>query len=296
MILDGRALAARVTDRVGEETVRLKQEAHAAPGLAVVLVGADPASQVYVGAKARKAEELGFHSVQHTLPASTSEAALLDLVNRLNLDPDIHGILVQFPLPEGLERSRVILAIEPDKDVDGLHPLNAGRLATGIGTPIVPCTPSGCMLLIREARGDDLAGLNAVVIGRSTLVGKPAAQLLLDRNCTVTVAHSRTRDLPSVVRSADIVVAAIGRPEMVRGDWIKSGATVIDVGMNRIPTPERGEGKSRLVGDVAYAEASAVAGAITPVPGGVGPMTIAMLMANTLSAAMKRLGRSPIRY
>ena len=295
-ILDGRALAARVTDRVGEETVRLKQETHVIPGLAVVLVGDDPASQVYVGAKARKAEELGFHSVQHTLPATTSEAELLDLVNRLNLDPAIHGILVQFPLPAGLDRSRVIMAINPEKDVDGLHPVNAGRLATGIGTPIVPCTPAGCMLLIREARGDDLAGLSAIVVGRSTLVGKPAAQLLLNQNCTVTVAHSRTRDLPSLVRSADIVVAAIGRPEMVRGDWIKPGATVIDVGMNRIPAPERGEGKSRLVGDVAYAEAAAIAGAITPVPGGVGPMTIAMLMANTLSAANRSIGRQPISY
>jgi methylenetetrahydrofolate dehydrogenase (NADP+)/methenyltetrahydrofolate cyclohydrolase len=296
MVLDGRALAARVTDRVGEETVRLKQETHVVPGLAVVLVGDDPASQVYVGAKARKAEELGFHSVQHTLPATTSEAELLDLVNGLNLDPAIHGILVQFPLPAGLDRSRVIMAISPEKDVDGLHPVNAGRLATGIGTPIVPCTPAGCMLLIREARGEDLSGLNAVVIGRSTLVGKPAAQLLLNQNCTVTAAHSRTRDLPSLVRSADIVVAAIGRAEMVRGDWIKPGATVIDVGMNRIPAPERGEGKSRLAGDVAYDEAAAVAGAITPVPGGVGPMTIAMLMANTLSAANLSVGRPPISF
>lgn len=296
MILDGRALAARVTDRIGEETVRLKQETHVIPGLAVVLVGDDPASQVYVGAKARKAEELGFHSVQHTLPATTPEAELLDLVNRLNLDPAIHGILVQFPLPAGLDRSRVIMAIKPEKDVDGLHPVNAGRLATGIGTPIVPCTPAGCMLLIREARGADLAGLSAVVIGRSTLVGKPVAQLLLNQNCTVTVAHSRTRDLPSLVRSADIVVAAIGRPEMVRGDWIKPGATVIDVGMNRIPAPERGEAKSRLAGDVAYDEAAVIAGAITPVPGGVGPMTIAMLMANTLSAANRSIGRQPISY
>jgi methylenetetrahydrofolate dehydrogenase (NADP+)/methenyltetrahydrofolate cyclohydrolase len=295
-ILDGRALAARVTDRVGEETVRLKQETRVIPGLAVVLVGDDPASQVYVGAKARKAEELGFHSVQHTLPAATLEAELLDLVNRLNLDPAIHGILVQFPLPAGLDRSRVIMAINPEKDVDGLHPMNAGRLATGIGTPIVPCTPAGCMLLIREARGDDLAGLSAIVVGRSTLVGKPAAQLLLNQNCTVTVAHSRTRELPPLVRSADIVVAAIGRPEMVRGDWIKPGATVIDVGMNRVPAPERGEGKSRLVGDVAYDEAAAIAGAITPVPGGVGPMTIAMLMANTLSAANRRIGRESVRY
>jgi methylenetetrahydrofolate dehydrogenase (NADP+)/methenyltetrahydrofolate cyclohydrolase len=296
MILDGRAIAARVTDRIGEETVRLKQEARVIPGLAVVLVGEDPASQVYVGAKARKAEELGFHSVQHTLPASTSEADLLRLVEALNRDPAIHGILVQFPLPDGLDRTRVITTISPEKDVDGLHPVNAGRLATGIGTPIVPCTPAGCMILIREARGDDLGGLDAVVIGRSTLVGKPAAQLLLNRNCTVTMAHSRTRDLPAVVRRADIVVAAVGRAEMVRGDWIKPGATVIDVGMNRIPAPERGEGKTRLAGDVAYEEAAAVAGAITPVPGGVGPMTIAMLMANTLSAANRSIGRDAVDY
>ncbi|HET7714110.1 MAG TPA: bifunctional methylenetetrahydrofolate dehydrogenase/methenyltetrahydrofolate cyclohydrolase [Bauldia sp.] len=291
-VIDGRAVAARVTDRVGEETVRLKQEEHVVPGLAVVLVGDDPASQVYVGAKARKAEELGFHSVQHSLPASTPEPELIALVDRLNRDPEIHGILVQFPLPAGLDRAKVIAAIDPDKDVDGLHPVNAGRLATGIGTPIVPCTPAGCMILIREARGNELAGLNAVVIGRSTLVGKPAAQLLLNCDCTVTVAHSKTRRLPDVVRNADIVVAAIGRPEMVRGDWIKPGATVIDVGMNRIPAPERGEGRTRLVGDVAYGEAVAIAGAITPVPGGVGPMTIAMLMANTLAAACRSTGRT----
>jgi methylenetetrahydrofolate dehydrogenase (NADP+)/methenyltetrahydrofolate cyclohydrolase len=297
-IIDGKAVAARVTDRVGEETVRLKQETHVVPGLAVVLVGEDPASQVYVGAKARKAEELGFHSVQHTLPADTPETELMALVAALNADPAIHGILVQFPLPLALDRNRdkVIAAIDPDKDVDGLHPVNAGRLMTGIGRPLVSCTPAGCMILIREALGEDIAGKEAVVIGRSTLVGKPTAQLLLNRNCTVTMAHSRTRDLPAVVRRADIVVAAVGRPEMVRGDWIKPGATVIDVGTNRIPAPERGEGKIRLVGDVAFAEAAAVAGAITPVPGGVGPMTIAMLMANTLTAACLSVGREPPRF
>jgi len=297
-VIDGKAVAARVTGLVGEETVRLKQETHLVPGLAVVLVGEDPASQVYVGAKARKAEELDFHSVQHTLPATTSEAELLALVDRLNRDAAIHGILVQFPLPDPLDRNRnrVIAAIDPEKDVDGLHPLNAGRLMTGVGTAMVPCTPAGCMILIREALGDDIAGRDAVVVGRSTLVGKPAAQLLLNRNCTVTTAHSRTRDLPDVVRRADIVIAAIGRPEMVRGDWIKPGAVVIDVGMNRIPAPERGPGKTRLVGDVAHAEAAAVAGAITPVPGGVGPMTIAMLMANTLTAAFLRAGREPPRF
>ena len=293
-LIDGKAVAARVTERVGEEARRLRLEKQIVPGLAVVLVGEDPASQDYVGAKARKAEELGLHSVQHTLPANTPEAELLAVVDRLNCDPAIHGILVQFPLPEPLDRNRnrIIAAISPDKDVDGLHPLNAGRLMTGIGTPMVPCTPAGCMILIREALGDDIAGRDAVVIGRSTLVGKPAAQLLLNRNCTVTVTHSRTRDLAAVVRRADIVVAAIGRPEMVRGDWIKPGATVIDVGMNRIPVPERGEGKTRLVGDVAFAEAAAVAGAITPVPGGVGPMTIAMLMANTVTAACLGAGRA----
>jgi methylenetetrahydrofolate dehydrogenase (NADP+)/methenyltetrahydrofolate cyclohydrolase len=297
-IIDGKAVAARVTDRIGEETVRLKQETHIVPGLAVVLVGEDPASQVYVGAKARKAEELGFHSVQHTLPADTPEAELMALVAALNDDPLIHGILVQFPLPPALDvhRDKVIAAIDPDKDVDGLHPVNAGRLMTGIGTPMVSCTPAGCMILIREALGEDIAGKEAVVIGRSTLVGKPTAQLLLNRNCTVTMAHSRTRDLPAVVRRADIVVAAVGRPEMVRGDWIKPGATVIDVGTNRIPAPERGEGKTRLVGDVAFAEAAAVAGAITPVPGGVGPMTIAMLMANTLTAACLSADREPPRF
>ncbi|MCB1498885.1 MAG: bifunctional methylenetetrahydrofolate dehydrogenase/methenyltetrahydrofolate cyclohydrolase FolD [Bauldia sp.] len=296
-ILDGRAVASRVTGLVAEAAVRLKQEAHVVPGLAVVLVGEDPASQVYVGAKARKAEELGFHSVQHTLPANTTEADLLALVANLNRDSAIHGILVQFPLPPALDRhrDRVITAIDPDKDVDGLHPVNAGRLLTGIGTPIVPCTPAGCMVLIREALGADIAGKEAVVIGRSTLVGKPVAQLLLNQNCTVTMTHSRTRDLPAVVRRADIVVAAIGRPEMVRGEWIKPGATVIDVGMNRIAAPERGEGKTRLAGDVAYAEAARIAGAITPVPGGVGPMTIAMLMANTLAAACRMNGRTPVR-
>jgi methylenetetrahydrofolate dehydrogenase (NADP+)/methenyltetrahydrofolate cyclohydrolase len=291
LILDGRELAERVIARLGEEAARLKRETGVVPGLATVLVGDDPASQVYVGAKARKAEELGFHSVQHTLPASTEAAALLALVDALNRDPLIHGILVQFPLPPGLDRSRVIEAIRPEKDVDGLHPVNAGRLATGIGTPIVPCTPAGAMLLVREARGPDLAGLAATVIGRSTLVGKPVAQLLLNLNCTVTMAHSKTRDLPGVVRGADIVVAATGRPEMVRGDWIKPGATVIDVGINRVPAPEKGEGKTRLVGDVAFDEAVRVAGAITPVPGGVGPMTIAMLMANTLTAACRGAGR-----
>lgn len=291
--IDGRAVAARVIEQVGEETRRLKVEAGIVPGLAVVLVGDDPASQVYVGAKGRKATELGFHSVQHTLPIETTEADLLDLIGRLNDDPEIHGILVQLPLPDQIDKTKVIEAILPEKDVDGFHPINVGRLASGAGKAMVPCTPAGCLILLRDVLGDDMAGLSAVVVGRSNLVGKPIAQLLLGQNCTVTIAHSRTRDLPAVVRSGDIVVAAVGRPEMVRGDWIKPGATVIDVGVNRIDAPERGEGKTRLVGDVAFAEAAAVAGAITPVPGGVGPMTIAMLMANTLTAACRSVGRTP---
>jgi methylenetetrahydrofolate dehydrogenase (NADP+)/methenyltetrahydrofolate cyclohydrolase len=290
--IDGKAVAAEVTARVAEETRRLKAEAGVTPGLAVVLVGNDPASEVYVGGKGRTAREVGFHSVQHTLGADTAEAELLALVETLNRDPAIHGVLVQFPLPPALDRNRprVIQAISPEKDVDGLHPLNIGRLAGGFEGAMVPCTPAGCMVLIRRVLGRDLAGRNAVVVGRSNLVGKPIAQLLLAENCTVTVAHSRTRDLPRVVREADIVVAAVGRAEMVRGDWIKPGAVVIDVGMNRIDAPERGPGKTRLVGDVAYEEAARVAAAITPVPGGVGPMTIAMLMANTLAAACRAAG------
>ena len=290
-IIDGRAVAARVTERVAEETRRLRAEAGVVPGLAVVLVGDDPASHVYVGAKGRKADELGFHSVQHTMAATTSEEELLALVEALNGNPEIHGILIQLPLPSHIDTDRVIEAIRPEKDVDGLHPVNIGRLASGAGESMVPCTPAGCMILLRGVLGDGLDGLEAVVVGRSNLVGKPIAQLLLAANCTVTVAHSRTRDLADVVRRADVVVAAVGRQEMIRGDWIKPGATVIDVGTSRIPAPERGEGKMRLVGDVAFDEAVAVAGAITPVPGGVGPMTIAMLMANTLIAACRSLGQ-----
>ncbi len=261
------------------------------PGLAVVLVGSDPASEVYVAAKGRKAEELGFRSVQHTLPATTGEAELLALVEALNRDPAIHGILVQFPLPGHLDQTKVVEAIAPAKDVDGLHPINVGRLACGIAGAMVPCTPAGCLILIRRELPEGLAGRRAVVIGRSTLVGKPMAQLLLGENCTVTIAHSRTRDLPAVVREAEIVVAAVGRAEMVRGSWLRPGAIVIDVGTSRAPAPEKGEGKTRLTGDVAFAEAVLVAGAITPVPGGVGPMTIAMLMANTLIAACRSAGR-----
>jgi methylenetetrahydrofolate dehydrogenase (NADP+)/methenyltetrahydrofolate cyclohydrolase len=286
-IIDGRAIAAEITARVGEETQRLKEAAGIAPGLAVVLVGSDPASQIYVGAKSRMARELGFFSVQHTLPAKTSEAELLALVDTLNQDPAIHGILVQFPVPAQIDRTKVVESIVPGKDVDGLNPVNVGRLASGIPGAMVPCTPAGCLILLRRVLGNALAGKTAVIVGRSNLVGKPVAQLLLQENCTVTIAHSRTRNLPDVVRAADIVVAAAGRAEFIRGDWLKAGAVVIDVGMNRLDAPEKGTGKTRLVGDVAFQEASEVAGAITPVPGGVGPMTIAMLMANTLVAAFR---------
>jgi methylenetetrahydrofolate dehydrogenase (NADP+)/methenyltetrahydrofolate cyclohydrolase len=252
----------------------------------VVLVGDDAASQVYVGAKGRKAKEFGFHSVQHNLPANTKEDDLLRLVESLNEDATINGILVQLPLPGQIDTAKVIEAVDPDKDVDGFHPVNVGRLATG-GPGMVPCTPAGCLILVKRAVGAPLSGLDAVVVGRSNIVGKPMAQLLLRESCTVTIAHSRTRDLAATVRRADIVVAAVGKAELIRGDWIKPGATVIDVGMNRIPAEG---GKTRLVGDVGFAEASGVAGAITPVPGGVGPMTIALLMANTLVAACRQRG------
>ncbi len=287
--IDGRVVAEEVTAQVKRETGRLKEATGVVPGLAVVLVGDDPASAVYVAGKGKRAAELGFHSVQKTLPAETTQAELMAVVDGLNADPAIHGILVQLPLPGHLDKTPVIDAVRPEKDVDGLHPINAGRLMAGDSRAVVPCTPAGCMILLRRATAE-LAGKTAVVVGRSLLVGKPVAQLLLNQNCTVTMAHSRTRDLAATVRGADIVVAAVGRPQMIRGDWIKPGAVVIDVGVNRIPAPERGEGKTRLVGDVAYAEAAAVASAITPVPGGVGPMTIAMLMANTLSAACRVAG------
>jgi methylenetetrahydrofolate dehydrogenase (NADP+)/methenyltetrahydrofolate cyclohydrolase len=291
-VIDGRAAADEVTRNVAEETRRLKAETGIVPGLAVVLVGSDPASEVYVSSKGRKAEELGFRSIQHTLPAETPETELLALVARLNADSAIHGILVQFPLPAHLSRIKVVEAIAPAKDVDGLNPVNVGRLAGGIPGALVPCTPAGCLILIKRALPEGLSGRHAVVVGRSTLVGRPMAQLLLDQNCTVTIAHSKTRDLAATVREGDIVVAAIGRAETIRGSWVKPGAVVIDVGTSRLPAPEKGPGKTRLVGDVAYAEAAAVAGAITPVPGGVGPMTIAMLMANTLIAACRSLGRN----
>jgi methylenetetrahydrofolate dehydrogenase (NADP+)/methenyltetrahydrofolate cyclohydrolase len=290
-IIDGKLVAEDVVAKVKGLTADLTAKGHAAPGLAVVIVGEDPASQVYVASKSKKAKECGFLSVQHTLPADTGEAGLLKLIADLNADKTIDGILVQLPLPAHIDSGKVIQTIAPEKDVDGFHFVNVGKLGTGeLETAFVPCTPAGSMILIERVRGKDLSGLNAVVVGRSNIVGKPMANLLLAANCTVTIAHSRTKDLPALARTADILVAAVGRPEMVRGDWVKPGATVIDVGINRIPAPEKGEGKSRLVGDVAFAEASENAGAITPVPGGVGPMTIALLMANTVVSAYLKAG------
>ena len=292
-IIDGKKAAASVIEAVKAAAARLETEAHIKTGLAVIIVGDDPASHAYVGAKGRMAKECGFNSIQHTLPAETTQAELASLVETLNGDERIHGILVQLPLPKHLNSETIIQSIRPEKDVDGLHVVNAGKLATGdLETGLISCTPAGAMLLVRSIHGDDLSGLNAVVIGRSNLFGKPMGQLLLHANATVTMAHSRTRDIPALTRNADILVAAVGRAEMVKADWIKPGATVIDVGINRVPAPERGEGKTRLVGDVAYPEAAEVAGAITPVPGGVGPMTIAMLMANTVIAAYRAAGRS----
>lgn len=295
-IIDGRKVAGEVVATVARATGDLAARG-VTPGLAVVIVGEDPASQVYVASKSRKAKECGFHSVQHTLPADTGEDDLLALIGTLNADPAIHGILVQLPLPDHIDSGAVIQAIAPDKDVDGFTFVNVGRLGTGeASSAFVPCTPAGSMILIERVRGRDLSGLNAVVVGRSNIVGKPMANLLLAANCTVTIAHSRTRDLPALCRDADILVAAVGRPEMIRGDWVKQGATVIDVGINRVPAPEKGEGKTRLVGDVAFDEAAERAGAITPVPGGVGPMTIALLMANTLVSACRAAGVEPPRF
>ena len=293
-VLDGKAVAEEVVATVKTAAAELIAQTGVTPGIAVVIVGEDPASQVYVSSKSRKAKECGFHSVQHELAADTSEDALLALIDDLNKDSAIHGILVQLPLPDHIDSGRVIQAIAPEKDVDGFHFINVGKLGTGeVATAFVPCTPAGSMLLIERARGRDLSGLNAVIVGRSNIVGKPMANLLLAANATVTIAHSRTKNLTALCATADILVAAVGRPEMVKGDWVMPGATVIDVGINRIPAPEKGEGKTRLVGDVAYEEAAAVAGAITPVPGGVGPMTIAMLMANTLTSACRAAGKEP---
>jgi methylenetetrahydrofolate dehydrogenase (NADP+)/methenyltetrahydrofolate cyclohydrolase len=281
-IIDGKAFAAGLRERVANQVRELRDRHNLTPGLAVVLVGEDPASQIYVRSKGKMTEEVGMKSFEHRLPEDTSQKQLLTLVEGLNADPGVNGILVQLPLPDQIDSQAVLATIDPDKDVDGFHVINAGRLATGM-PGMVPCTPLGCMMLIKDAIGDDLSGLKALVIGRSNIVGKPMAQLLLAENCTVTIAHSRTKDLAGESRAADILVAAVGRSEMVKGDWIKPGATVIDVGMNRIPT---GEGdKTRLTGDVDFEEARQVAGAITPVPGGVGPMTIACLLQNTVTAA-----------
>jgi methylenetetrahydrofolate dehydrogenase (NADP+)/methenyltetrahydrofolate cyclohydrolase len=284
-IIDGKSIAADLRGKIAREAARIASAHKVVPGIAVVLVGEDPASSVYVRTKSKAVAEAGMRAIDRKLPVTTGEAELLALIAELNADPQVNGILVQLPLPKQIDSQRVISAIDPAKDVDGFNPINVGRLASGLPA-LVPCTPLGCVILAKTVHGS-LAGMDAVVIGRSNIVGKPVAQLLLAENATVTIAHSKTRDLPGLCRRADLVVAAIGRPEMVRGDWIKPGATVIDVGINRVA----GEaGKGRIVGDVAFAEVEKVAGAITPVPGGVGPMTIACLLRNTLVAAQRRAG------
>jgi methylenetetrahydrofolate dehydrogenase (NADP+)/methenyltetrahydrofolate cyclohydrolase len=285
MILDGKALAAELRADITARVSALREAGRRAPGLAVVLLGDDPASAVYVGSKVKQTEAAGMHSVAHVLPGSTTESELLQLVAQLNADPFVDGILVQLPLPKGIDSLRVIEAIDPAKDVDGFHPVNVGRLSIGLPA-LVPCTPRGCVMLAKRARAD-LTGLHAVIVGRSNIVGKPMAQLLLAENCTVTIAHSRTRDLPALCREADILVAAIGRPRALGKEHVKPGAIVIDVGINRVP---KADGGSRLVGDVDYDAVVGVAGAITPVPGGVGPMTIACLLDNTVTAYRRRGG------
>jgi methylenetetrahydrofolate dehydrogenase (NADP+)/methenyltetrahydrofolate cyclohydrolase len=291
-IIDGKAFAEGLRGRVATAVADLKRDHGLVPGLAAVLVGDNPASRVYVGNKAKQTVAAGMQSFEHRLPEDTSQADLLALVDQLNADPQVHGILVQLPLPAQIDSDTVLAAVTPDKDVDGFHAVNTGKLWTlwPRDAPLVPCTPLGCLMLLRDEyarRGAKLEGERALIVGRSNIVGKPMAALLLAESCTVTVAHSRTRDLPGTCREADILVAAVGRPEMVRGDWVKPGATVIDVGINRI---DAGEGKTRLVGDVAFAEAAAHAAAITPVPGGVGPMTIACLLRNTVAAACAQNG------
>lgn len=290
-IIDGKAFAATVRESVAATVASLKSSHTITPGLAVVIVGEDPASQVYVRNKVKQTAETGMRSFHHELPAETSQEELLAKVTELNTDPAVNGILVQLPLPKHIDEAAVIAAIDPAKDVDGFHVVNSGLLATG-GRGMVPCTPLGCLMMLQDTLGD-ISGMKAIVVGRSNIVGKPMAQLLLDANCTVTIAHSRTRDLADEVRAADIVVAAVGRAEMVKGDWIKEGATVIDVGINRVPAPERGDGKTRLVGDVEYETAAIRAGAITPVPGGVGPMTIACLLKNTVTATCRQNNIEP---
>ena len=292
--IDGKAFAEKLVDRITHASADLQARHGLKPGLAVVIVGEDPASQIYVRNKGEKTQAAGMRSDTHRLAAETTQDQLLTLIAELNADPGIHGVLVQLPLPDHIDSAAVLGAIDPDKDVDGFHVVNAGRLAVGL-PGLVPCTPLGSVMLLKDQLGD-LTGLNAVIVGRSNIVGKPMAQLLLAESCTVTVAHSRTRDLPALCRTADILVAAVGRPEMIKGDWIKPGATVIDVGINRVPSadPEKAaQGKTRVVGDVAYAEAVEVAGAITPVPGGVGPMTIACLLLNTYTAACRSAGLEP---
>ena len=290
-IIDGKAFAERLRSRIAEEVAELKSQHGVQPGLAVVLVGEDPASKIYVRSKEEQTEQVGMRSIGHKLPADVSEADLLDLVGQLNADRSVNGILVQFPVPEHLQQAAIVAKIDPDKDVDGLTVTNAGRLASSL-PGLVPCTPSGCLMLLKDAVGD-LRGKNAVVVGRSNLMGKPMAQLLLGADCTVTIAHSRTTDLAGVCRQADILVAAVGRAEMIKGDWLKPGAAVIDVGINRVPSRDpakAAEGKTRVVGDVDFEAARQVAGWITPVPGGVGPMTIACLLQNTLIAARRQNG------
>jgi methylenetetrahydrofolate dehydrogenase (NADP+)/methenyltetrahydrofolate cyclohydrolase len=293
-LIDGKAHAEALQARVAHAVAKVKRSAALTPGLAVVIVGEDPASQIYVRSKGEQTLAVGMRSDTHALPATISQRELLELIGRLNDDIEIHGILVQLPLPPQINPAAVLAAIHPDKDVDGFHVLNVGRLATGL-PGLVPCTPLGCRMLLKSTLGD-LAGLRAVVVGRSNIVGKPMVQLLLQENCTVTIAHSRTRDLPAICREAEILVAAVGQPEMIRGDWIRPGATVIDVGMNRVPArdPQKAaEGRTRVVGDVAFDEAAEVAGAITPVPGGVGKMTIACLLMNTYTAACRQAGLEP---
>jgi methylenetetrahydrofolate dehydrogenase (NADP+)/methenyltetrahydrofolate cyclohydrolase len=279
-VIDGKVIAAKLREDVAAEVARLKRDHNLTPGLAVVLIGTDPASEVYVGSKTKQTLAAGMNSFEHKLSADTPQAEVLALIDRLNRDSAVHGILVQLPLPKGLDANTIVNAIDPAKDVDGLHPVNAGRLASGLPA-LTPCTPLGCIILAKTVHAS-LEGMNAIVLGRSNLVGRPLVQLLLNENATVTIAHSRTRDLPALCRQADLVFAAVGRPEMVKRDWIKPGATVIDVGINRLPGDG---GKSRLVGDVAYNEAMEVAGAVTPVPGGVGQMTVACLLVNTVRAA-----------
>lgn len=290
-IIDGKAVAADVTAKVKSAADTLLEKTGIQTGLAVVIVGEDPASKVYVANKGRTAKACGFHSVQHTLPEETSEQALVDIVEALNNDPAIHGILVQLPLPKHIDAGRIIQTIAPEKDVDGFHFINVGKLGTGeIGTAFVPCTPAGSMLLIERVLGKDLSGKTAVVVGRSNIVGKPMFNLLLAANATVTIAHSRTQDLAALCKTADILIAAVGRPQMIKGDWVKPGAVLIDVGINRIDAPENGEGKTRLVGDADFDSCQSVTSAITPVPGGIGPMTIAMLMANAVTSAYRSAG------